>query len=119
MTDLVTIRGLRVATHIGVTEEERAAAQGVLVDLAVEMSLDAAAREDDLEQTLDYDALIEDVVAAAADGERRLLERFAADLCDLIFRRNGVQGVTVEVAKENPPVAHEVGSISVRMERRR
>jgi dihydroneopterin aldolase len=115
----VNVRGLRVRTRIGVTGDERAEPQHVLIDVSVELSAEAAASSDDLAQTVDYDALVTEVEAWAASGEWRLLERLAADICDLVLRRDNVRGVTVEVAKENPPVSQDVDSISVRMERRK
>lgn len=118
MTDSVTIRGLRTETHIGVTEEERSRPQIVLIDISAELPLDTAAEEDDLAQTLDYDTLVNEVAATASTGERRLLERLAAEICELIIQKFGVLGVTVEVAKEKPPVQQDVQCISVRMERR-
>lgn len=117
--DHIHIRGLRAKTRIGVTEEERSRPQVLLVDIAIELSIADAARSDDVEETVDYDSLVNDVVAEIEGTERRLLERLAADLSDRILERNGVLGVTVEVAKEDPPVQHEVESISVRMERRK
>jgi len=117
--DRILIRGLRAKTRIGVTEEERARPQMLRIDIAVEFSAGDAARTDDVAVTVDYDALVNDVVAEAEGSERRLLERLAADLSERILGRDGVLGVTVEVAKEDPPVQHEVERISVRMERRK
>jgi FolB domain-containing protein len=119
VSDFVNVRGLRVKSRIGVTGDERAEPQYLVIDLSVEMSAEAAASSDDLAQTVDYDALVTDVEAWASSGEWRLLERLAADICDLILRVNNVRGVTVEVAKENPPVRQDVARISVRMERRK
>jgi len=119
VSDLVTVRGLRVTTQIGVTEEERAQPQNVLIDVTIELSGEAAANSDDLDHTVDYNDLVTEVEALAAGGERRLLERLAGEICDLVLRRYGVPGVTVEVAKESPPVTQDVAGISVRLERRK
>lgn len=119
MSDRIVVRGLRVPTHIGATDEERNREQHVLIHIEVSTALDRAAASDELEDTLDYDTLIGDVVDLVRSQECRLLEHLASKIADVVQRSGDVEGVTVEVAKENPPVSHEVGSISVRMERSR
>jgi dihydroneopterin aldolase len=119
VSDLVIVRGLRVPTQIGATDDERAQPQNVLIDITIELSGEATANGDDLDRTVDYDDLVTEVEALVGGGERRLLERLAAEICDLVLRRYGVPGVTVEVAKENPPVTQDVAGISVRLERRK
>lgn len=117
MSDRIAIRGLVVDTRIGVTEKERSEPQDVVIDIELRSDLTTPGRSDDLADTIDYDALVNDVAALVRAGERSLLERLADEIATLLSAKNGVSGVTVEVMKQHVPVAEEVAGISVRVER--
>jgi dihydroneopterin aldolase len=119
VTDVIRIRGLRAKTRIGVTEEERAAEQVVVIDIDIRADLTRPGVTDDLADTIDYDSTITQVVALVRAGERKLLEHLAEEIGRLITRDSGVKGVTVEIAKENLPVDEDVDSVVVRIERPR
>jgi dihydroneopterin aldolase len=116
--DSVRVTDLRVQTRIGVTDEERASPQVVLVSFEVFRDLLDPSTSDDLKETIDYGSLVPDVAKLIERSETRLLERLAGDVASLIKRFPGVTGVTVEIAKESPPLDEEVGRVSVRIERR-
>ena len=115
--DSVSIRGLEVDVRVGVTEDERANPQPVVVDVTVETDLTTATTSDDLADTIDYDALVEEIAGLAEGGEFNLLERLAADIAERISTNEAVERVTVEVAKKDPPVRRSVDKIAVRIER--
>ena len=117
MTDRIAIRGLSVETRIGVTERERSSPQDVLIDIELLVDLSAPGLSDDLSDTIDYDALVNEVAALVRSGERNLLERLADEIAALLSAKNGVSGVTVEVMKQHVPVQEEVTGVSVRVER--
>jgi dihydroneopterin aldolase len=119
MTDLIRIRGLRAPTRIGVTEEERAVEQVVVIDVDIRADLLRPGETDELSDTIDYDSTITEVVALVRAGERKLLEHLAEEVGALITRHSGVKGVTVEIAKEKLPVDEDVDSVVVRIERPR
>lgn len=116
--DHILIRDLRLQTRVGVEENERAHRQNVLVTMDIETDVTTAATSDDLADTVDYDRVVRDVAALVEGGERRLLEHLAEQVATVISRFNGVRGVTVEIAKEAPPVPQVVGQIAVRIHRR-
>ncbi len=117
VSDALRIRDLRVPAHIGVTADERAVAQHLLIDLDIYADLSKSARTDELADTLDYDALVASVAELVKSTACRLLENLAARIAESVAADPRVQSVIVEIAKERPPVAQDVGSISVRLER--
>lgn len=117
MTDSIEISGLVVDTRLGVTAAERATPQDVVIDVSIRRDLSGAATTDDLESTVDYDALIGEIAALARAGERNLLERLASEICDLVSAKDGVSGVTVRVGKKVVPVAEQVSAVVVSIER--
>lgn len=113
MSDRITIAGLSVETRIGVTEKERSRPQEVVIDIEIARDLTAAGASDSLEETIDYDGLVNEVAALARTSECKLLERLASKIADQVADKEGVAGVTVRVGKEHVPVNEEVSSISV------
>lgn len=116
----IAVQGLRVVAHVGVPEAERAVAQPLSIDLVLHVDLDAAARSDDVADTVDYGA-VATAVAAAVTGERRaLLERVAAVAADAAFAVDArTRAVTVIVTKLRPPIPLDVDATSVRLHRDR
>lgn len=115
--DLIKVRGLKVKSHIGATEEERARAQSLTIDLDVAADLRPAGLSDELVDTIDYGRLVAEVEAVAQASERALLEHLAEEVAAHIAQMEGVNGVTVEVAKDAPPIEQEVDCVAVRIER--
>ena len=116
--DAITVRGLRLPTRIGATEEERARPQFVLVSLQMHVDLTRARSTDDLADTVDYHRAVSEVAELVRSSNVRLLERLGEKIAGHISRMDGVSGVTVEIAKESPPVGEEVTAISVKVEKR-
>ena len=115
--DSIRITDLRVQTRVGVPDEERATPQMVRVSIEVFKDLGTAAATDDLDETVDYGALVPQVAGLIESSENRLLEKLAGDVASLIEGFSGVSGVTVEIAKEEPPLDEEIGRVSIRIER--
>lgn len=117
MTDRITIRDLKVPTKVGVTDEERSTPQTVVITIEIAADLKQASASDRLEDTIDYGRVAVEVAELVRASETKLLETLAEAIASHIGRLNGVQGVTVEVVKESPPVAQEVGPIAVKITR--
>jgi len=117
MSDRIRVRNLRVPTRIGVTEQERNREQSVVVDLDVDIDLARASRSDRLTDTLDYASLVAGVAQVVEEEERNLLERLAGDIATFVLGYEGVEAVTIVVAKADPPVDEDVDVIEVQLRR--
>jgi FolB domain-containing protein len=116
--DTIEIRGLRIPTHVGWTDAELARQQVVSIDLSLHADLSKAALSDDLADTIDYDALIREVVELVGSSRARLLEHLGEEIANSISHNRLVDRVTVEIHKvelELPGV--DFGGVSVRIER--
>jgi dihydroneopterin aldolase len=91
--------------HHGVMEEEHEIGGRYEVDVAADLDFEAAAREDDLAQTLDYERayrLIEDLVTT---NRFYLIEKLAYLIAHRIAEKEeGIISIEVTVRKPNPPV---------------
>lgn len=117
MADALVIQGLRLRARVGAEDAERAAPQLVVVDAEVGVDASDAARRDDLAAALDYTVVLDAIEAAVTGRPYRLLETMAARVADALSALPGAGGVTVEIAKEVPPVRQEVGRVAVRTSR--
>lgn len=98
-SDVVFIKGLKVAAVIGVYDWERAITQPLLIDIAIETDMTQAALSDDVEDALNYKAVCDDVSAWCKDIKSKLLEHLAGQLADKLLAKYPCQKVTLSVAK--------------------
>ncbi|CAN5524277.1 dihydroneopterin aldolase [soil metagenome] len=117
MSDRIIVRGLRVWAHVGVGDEERSRPQVLLVGVEAWLSLDRAAQNDEIMDTIDYGVLVRELTGLIGGAEARLLERVAGLVSDYVLSLPEVSRVVVEIAKESPPVDEKLESVAVRIER--
>ena len=97
--DKIHLREISCLSRIGVTEEERSTPQEILLDLVLYLDLEEAAQTDDLEQTVDYRELVEEVRDAVSQNSYRLLEALARAVCQTALRDRRVSTVEVKAYK--------------------
>jgi 7,8-dihydroneopterin aldolase/epimerase/oxygenase len=104
----ITIADLEVFYCVGVTDEERAQPQRLL--LTVDMTYDAtsAALSDRIEKAIDYNEVAQMLLNYGQRRSWKLLERLASNLVDLILAEYKPQAVMVEVKKFAIPQARHV-----------
>lgn len=112
--DLIRIKDLRLPAHVGWDDDERSAPQWLVFDIDIALDLAVAAASDDLADTLDYHAAVNAVAELVRAAPARLLEHLAARVAKLLAGWPGVRAVTVEVAKESPPL-EEKARVAVRL----
>lgn len=117
--DTILVDDLRVMCVIGALPHEREAAQPLRVDIAVGVDLRDAGRTDELDATVHYGLVAEQVAAMAAESKFVLLERFAAEVADIVLAFDRVEQVDVTVTKLRPPVPTQLASTAVRIVRTR
>jgi dihydroneopterin aldolase len=109
----IEISGLSLYTHMGVTEAERQIGQRLIVDLRLDIGESDATVTDRIEDTVDYGQVCELVYLVSQQREYRTLERFCAAVADRLVDRYELHAVWVKAAKPEPPIALNVGEVSV------
>jgi 7,8-dihydroneopterin aldolase/epimerase/oxygenase len=109
----IEVSGLSLYTHFGVTAAEREIGQRLLVDLRLDVGECDATVTDRVEDTVDYGQVCEVVNLVAQGREYRTLERFCAAVADRLIERYELNAVWVKAAKPEPPIALNVGEVSV------
>ncbi|MCL2486154.1 MAG: dihydroneopterin aldolase [Oscillospiraceae bacterium] len=120
MMDLIKIAGLRVFAYHGVLPEEKSGGQEFLLDITLHMDLSAACRSDNLDDTVNYDAVCCVAHDAMTNHARNLIEAAAQDIADAILREfELLKAVDITLHKPNAPLTHEAGCVSVCISRTR
>ena len=97
--DRIALRGIRAYGRHGADPGERERRQCFAIDVVLRIDLEAAAKSDDLTQTLDYAELQKRVVRVVATTSYALLERLGAELLDAVFADVRVARATISIAK--------------------
>jgi dihydroneopterin aldolase len=117
--DRIVLTGLRASAFHGVLEQERANGQLFLIDVTVHLSLREAAATDDLDDTVHYGVLAEQVVAAVESDPVDLIETVAERVATVALGFARVHRVDVTVHKPNAPITVPFDDVAVSITRSR
>jgi dihydroneopterin aldolase len=109
----ISIVDLEVFYRVGVPDAERAQPQRLLLTIEMETDFSVAAKQDDLNATIDYFAVTQRLLKFGEGREWKLIEKLAADIADTILAEFKPQAVFVEVKKFIIPQARYV-SVSLK-----
>lgn len=107
--DVIIIRELRVRTHIGVPDEERATPQELLVNVELSPEIVGQSVADDISRTVDYHAVVLRLEALAAERPRKLIETLAEEMAAVVLDEFAVVRVVIEIEKFILPQTRCVG----------
>ena len=114
----ITITDLEVFYCVGVTDEERAKPQRLLITVDMAFDFSTAATSDRIEKTIDYQRVADKVLKYGEGRNWKLIERLASNLADYVLAEHHPEAVQVEVKKFVVPQARHV-SVSVTKTRQR
>jgi dihydroneopterin aldolase len=119
MSDQLAVRGIEIHAHHGVFDFERRDGQTFLIDLVLGLDTRPAATGDDLSRTVDYGALVAEVVAAAEKDPVDLIETLAQRVADVCLGHEQVETVEVTVHKPHAPIAATFSDVALTINRSR
>jgi dihydroneopterin aldolase len=117
--DRLTISGIEGFGHHGVFEAERRDGQLFLADLVLAVDTRAAARSDDLQDTVDYGSLVAKVKQAIETDPVDLIEKLAQRIADLCLADQRVQWTEVTVHKPGAPIEATFSDVTLTIKRTR
>src|SRR5215831_16241891 len=114
----ITVTDLEVFYCVGVTDEERAKPQRLLVTVDMAFDFSTAATSDRIEKTINYQEVADEVLKYGEGRNWKLIERLASNLADFVLSEYHPEAVLVEVKKFTVSQAQHV-SVSVTRSRQR
>ncbi|WP_297607685.1 dihydroneopterin aldolase [Nocardia sp.] len=118
-TDRIELRGLRIFGHHGVFDFEKRDGQEFVVDVTLWTDFSAAAKSDDLADTVHYGELADQVVRIVAGEPRDLIETVVSEIADEVMNDPRIQAVEVVLHKPSAPIPHTFEDVRVVTSRRR
>ena len=116
MSSKISIVDLEVFYRVGVPDTERATAQRLLLTLEMDFDFSAAARSDDIADTIDYYAVSRRLLKFGEGRKWKLIEKLAVDIANTLLIEFKPAAVHVEVKKFIIP---ETRYVSVAVSRRK
>ena len=117
MLDTIVLNNIRAYGYTGFLPEERTLGQWFAVDVRLELSLEKAGQTDNIQDTLDYREVIDQIKNTIRTERFLLLERLAQVLTQQVLAFPLVQAVTLRVTKVAPPIPDFTGQISIELHR--
>ncbi|MBF0659001.1 dihydroneopterin aldolase [Psychrobacter sp. NG25] len=114
-SDVVFVKGLKVEAVIGVYDWERAITQPLLIDIALETDISAAAVSDNVDDALNYKAVCDDVSEWCKEIKAKLLEHLAGQIADKLLTKYACHKITLSVAK--PTAIAQADAVGVQITR--
>jgi dihydroneopterin aldolase len=115
--DRIALRGLRARGHHGVYAFERERGQMFSVDAVLELDTVPAATSDDLERTVNYAELAQQLYAVLAGEPVALLETLAQRLADVCLANPLVDAVDITVHKPQAELGVPFDDVTVAIRR--
>lgn len=114
---MISVEGIHLRGRCGVSPEERAVGQVLVVDVRLEPIVCPATETDEIGGTVDYGRVVDVVRSIVEASEFHLLERLASVIADALWDDSGLSFLEVAVTKPAPPVAIPVQAARVEVVR--
>jgi len=114
--DTIFLSEVKVQTKLGVPEWERMTPQTITLDIEIGYDLSNACQSDDVNDTIDYGAVVNRVRKTLQENSFQLVEKLAEHLCQLILKEFNALSVKIKVAK--PTILPGLKALGVVIERK-
>ena len=114
--DTIFLSEVKVQTKLGVPEWERMTPQTIILDIEIGYDLSRACQSDDVNDTIDYGAVVNRVRDTLQENSFQLVEKLAEHLCQLILKEFNALNVKIKVAK--PTILPGLKALGVIIERK-
>ena len=99
MNDIIYIKDLRVKTIIGFFDWERATKQEVSIDIEFPFDCKKAAKNDSIEDAIDYKIICKAVIKFVEESSFQLQESLAEGIASLVKDEFNVESIKLRVSK--------------------
>jgi dihydroneopterin aldolase len=106
--DQIIISGLDLPSKLGVPYAERAEWQNLTLDLVISLRPKAEVMMDNLEKTVDYSLLTDQIRKIAAAKPRHLLESLALDIAQAILQNEMIFDADITLKKRILPYTNYI-----------
>ncbi len=113
--DIIILHGIETNCVVGVWEWEKQITQKIIVDIDMAADIAKSAASDELEDTLNYKAVAENVIEMLEASRFQLIETMAEEVAKLIMEKFSAPWVKVRINKGG--AVKNVKNVGVQIER--
>ncbi len=113
--DTIFIKNLRFEAIIGIYPHERTELQPMVINLEMANDIRDAAKNNDLEASINYAAVSEAVIQFCQEAKAELLETLAENISEFLMTQFNIPGLRLEIGK--PIAVAEAELVGVRIAR--
>lgn len=118
--DKIILKDMNFYAYHGVFPEERTEGQNFIVDLEIYLDLSTPGRTDNLEDTINYAEVYNDIKIINEENKFMLIEKLAQNITETILEKyKKVQKVKTLVKKPQAPIDGKFSWVGVEIERTR
>ena len=99
VTSYITIADLEVFYRLGLSDEERAKPQRLLLTVVLTLDISSAAVSGRIARTVDYKSVVQRLIKFGERRQWKLIEGVVTDVADHIVAQYPIQSVAVEVKR--------------------
>lgn len=115
--DLILINGIRLMAYCGELPEEKTRRQPFDIDIEMKVDIEKAATSDNLDDTVDYAWVLEEVNKHFADIKIDLIEKMAQMVADIVLSNKQVQEAKITIKKLQSPVSYQMNYTGISITR--
>ena len=114
---IIRLKNMQFYGFRGVDESEKHLGGRFEVDVEMHLSLKVACESDDLEDTVNYEAIYKTVDQCVKKDKFYLIEALANSIAKEIIKNHPIDTIMIRVRKPNAPVKGVLDTIEVEIER--
>tara|TARA_B100000945_G_scaffold308406_1_gene298092 strand:+ start:1060 stop:1431 length:372 start_codon:yes stop_codon:yes gene_type:complete len=107
------IRDIKLWSRVGVLDEERILGQLFTLDIFLWSDFTECTKKDDVNFTIDYSVLINEIKAHSRDFSCLTIERYSSVIIKIIKERFNPTKIKIKLTKCNPPINGFKGDVSI------
>jgi len=117
--DKIRILNLKIPGRHGVYDFEKEQGANFEIDLELFTSLTKSSKSDNIEDTINYEDVYEQVKKAFGSKSYFLLEKLADSISKSIFEEHKIDKLIIRVRKINAPIDGKLDSVEIELKRKR
>ena len=107
------IKDIKIWARVGVLKEEREFGQLFSLDISLWSDFRICSNTDDLNSTIDYAVLINDIKTHSNNFSCFTIEKYSSEILKIIVDKFDPLRIKIKLTKCNPPIAGFTGDVSI------
>ncbi len=116
MLGTIGFKGYRINCIVGTESHEKSTFQDLLVDLKVEIDFTKVSASGQLKDTVNYVALAQICKELAVNGKYELLEKYASDVLEALFKQFAIESAWIKIEKPSAISGAECAFVELKRE---